>query len=248
MEGQGRRINNAFYEELGEGWYEDSAHPIALLRAENAARNPWILERINTVRGPKKDILDIGCGAGFLTNSLALGGHHVTGIDQSAKSLSVARKRDATQSVCYLQLDAFSLPFPDKSFDVITAMDFLEHVEEPEKMIREVARLLRPGGLFFFHTFNRNLWSYLLIIKGVEWLVPNTPQNMHVYPLFIKPVELKAWCETSGLAVQEMHGLSLQLASRAFWRSFVSRRVDQNIAFKFSRSLLSGYIGFAEVI
>ena len=76
-----------------------------------------------------------------------------------------------------MQLDAFALPFPHQSFDVICAMDFLEHVEMPEQIIRNSARLLRPNGLFFFHTFNRNLLSYVVVIKGVEWCVPNTPAN-----------------------------------------------------------------------
>jgi 2-polyprenyl-6-hydroxyphenyl methylase/3-demethylubiquinone-9 3-methyltransferase len=219
MQGQNIRINNAFYEDLDEGWYEEQAHPIALLRAENITRNPWILNQIKKRLGPSQVILDIGCGAGFLTNVLALQGHFVTGIDLSTRSLEVAKRRDQTKKVRYMQLDAFALPFADHSFDVICAMDFLEHVEMPGQIIRDVARLLRPNGLFFFHTFNRNLLSYLIVIKGVEWCIPNTPTNMHVYSYFIKPEELKSWCEQSGLNLQEMRGLSLNMLSTAFWKS-----------------------------
>lgn len=248
MEGQSTRINNGFYEDLGEAWYEDQVHPIALLRAENRARNPWIHDQIKKRLGPSQDILDIGCGAGFLTNSLAAQGHRVTGIDLSIGSLEVAKKRDRTKKVCYMQLDAFALPFADHSFDVICAMDFLEHVEMPEQIIRNIARLLRPNGLFFFHTFNRNLLSYLIVIKGVEWCIPNTPANMHVYSYFIKPTELKNWCEQSGLKLQEMHGLSPHMASAAFWKSLLTRKVDQKLAFRFTSSLKIGYIGVAQIL
>ncbi len=240
------RINNAFYEELKEAWYDEASHPIALLRAENATRNPWIVETIRNKIGRSCDILDIGCGAGFLTNTLAVQGHRVTGIDLSAQSLEVARKKDPTKTVRYLELDAFALPFPDQSFDVVCAMDFLEHIELPGQIIRDAARHLRPKGLFFFHTFNRNVWSYIIVIKGVEWCVPNTPPNMHVYSYFIKPSELKNWCEESGIAIKEMHGLSPRLSSAAFWKSLVTRKVDRRLQFRFTSSLKTGYVGVAQ--
>jgi 2-polyprenyl-6-hydroxyphenyl methylase/3-demethylubiquinone-9 3-methyltransferase len=147
-----------------------------------------------------------------------------------------------------MQLDAFALPFPDHSFHVICAMDLLEHVEMPEQIIRDAARLLRPNGLFFFHTFNRNVLSYLIVIKAVEWCVPNTPANMHVYSYFIKPAELKNWCEQSGLKLQEMRGLSPRIASKAFWKSLLTRKVDQKLEFCFTSSLKIGYIGVAQSV
>ncbi len=246
MEGKDKRINNAFYDELGEAWYDDDTHPIALLRAENAARNPWITERIKTLLGPSRDILDIGCGAGFLTNALQQEGHRVTGIDLSAQSLDVAKKRDSSGSVEYLQLDAFAMPFHDQSFDVICAMDFLEHIEMPGQIVRKVSRLLRPGGLFFFHTFNRNFLSWLIVIKGVEWCVPNTPKNLHVYSYFIKPSELTHWCEESGLSIKEISGFSPRIFSIPFWKSLAQRKVDRRLAFQLHSNLNTGYLGIAQ--
>lgn len=247
MEGQSARINNTFYEDLGDAWYDDHSHPIALLRAENATRNPWILEEIKHRLGNHRDILDVGCGAGFLTNILAKNGHRVTGVDLSIKSLEIAKKRDSTKKVRYMHTDAFALPFEDGSFDVICAMDFLEHVEMPGQIVRDVARLLRPNGLFFFHTFNRNLLSWLIVIKGVEWCVPNTPANMHVYSYFIKPMELKNWCEHSGMNLKVMRGLSPKIASAAFWKSLFKRKVDQKLEFCFTSSLKIGYLGIAQM-
>ncbi len=239
------QIDNAFYEDLNEKWYEEEAHPVALLRAENATRNPWILKKIEELLGTSCTILDIGCGAGFLTNTLAKAGHRVTGIDSSESSLNIAKIRDETHSVEYLQKDAFSMDYAQGSFDVICAMDFLEHIEEPERIVQMVSSFLRPGGLFFFHTFNRNILSWLMVIKAVEWLVPNTPKNMHVYPLFIKPKELEGWLKAEGLEVQEIRGLTPHFCSTGFLRSLIKRRIRPDFRFTFTPSLLIGYVGVA---
>ena len=237
-------IDNSFYEELKERWYTDFCHPIALLRKENEIRNPWIKETIERQRGNSQTILDIGCGAGFLTNALALYGHRVTGIDLSPSSLEIARQQDSTSSVQFAQADAHHLPFSENSFDVVCAMDLLEHVEKPFAVIREAARVLKPGGLFFFHTFNRNWLSYLFVIKGVEWWLAQTPRHLHVYHLFIKPKELEHWCHESQIALQELKGLVPQIASLAFWKGFFKRTVDPRMQFRLSPSLKTGYMGF----
>ena len=240
-----KQINNTFYEELEEKWYEESAHPIALLRKENQTRNPWILDVIERKLGANKTILDIGCGAGFLTNALACVGHSVVGIDQSANSLKIASDHDKTKKVRFIQADALNLPFLSESFDAVCAMDLLEHVETPSRVIVEIARVLKPKGMFFFHTFNRNWLSWLVVIKGVEWFVPNVPKNMHVYPLFIKPNELSYWCLENRIRIQEMKGLVPKISSLAFWKSFIQRKIDEKMQFHFSRSLTTGYIGYA---
>ncbi len=246
MEGKTSVINNDFYDDLGEGWYHDTAHPIALLRAENRARTPWIIQSIEQTLGSGQKVLDIGCGAGFLTNALADRGHHVTGVDLSHETLEIAKKHDKTASVSYVHADAATLPFLPASFDVVCAMDFLEHVDNPARIIAEASRVLKPGGLFFFHTFNRNWLSWLIVIKGVEWCVPNTPPNMHIYSLFLKPQEVTRFCAQSGIAVQEIQGLNPHVLSRAFWRSFFQRRVDDGLQFKFSPFLSVAYVGYGK--
>jgi 2-polyprenyl-6-hydroxyphenyl methylase / 3-demethylubiquinone-9 3-methyltransferase len=171
--------NNQFYDEYGERWYTAEDDPVALLRAESRTRNSWVISEIKKAFVEEVKILDIGCGAGFLTNDLGLHGFHVTGLDASAQSLEVARRHDSTGSVEYRERDACRLDFESGTFNVVCAMDFLEHVENPDQVARESARVLQPGGLFLFHTFNRNFLSWLVAIKGVEWLVLNTPSNMH---------------------------------------------------------------------
>jgi len=242
-----KRVNNNFYEELEEKWYSDWSHPIALLRKENETRNPWILETVEKILGPGKKILDIGCGGGFLTNALAQAGHDAVGVDLSNNSLKIAQAKDATQRALYIQADALRLPFPEKSFDVVCAMDLLEHVEQPAEVIREASRVLKEGGLFFFHTFNRNPLSWLFVIKGVEWWMPNTPRHLHIYRLFIKPQELTDWCRQGQIQIKEIQGLTPKF-SLLFWKSFFRRAVDEKISFRFSTSLKMGYVGFGRKI
>jgi 2-polyprenyl-6-hydroxyphenyl methylase/3-demethylubiquinone-9 3-methyltransferase len=234
-------INNDFYDELAERWYTASDHPIALLRAENAVRVPWIIEEI----GKNKTVLDIGCGAGILTNALAQTGHSVHGVDLSASSLEIAKRKDETKKVSYQVANAYSLPYGDQTFDVVCAMDVLEHVEEPQRLISEASRVLKPNGLFFFHTFNRNFLSYLLIIKGVDWFVPNAPPNMHVYPLFIKPEELRALCHRENLQIQNLRGFRPEFSLPLF-KMVLTRQVPSDMTFCFSKNLATGYCGWAQ--
>ncbi len=241
------KVNNEFYNHLGENWFLAQDDPIALLRAESKIKNPWVADTILKEFGasPKK-ILDIGCGAGFLSNYLSGLGHEVFGIDLSEESLKIARKYDATKKVNYQFGDAYKLPFPDKSFDVVCAMDFLEHVEEPHKVILEASRVLKPGGLFYFHTFNRNFLSYILVIKFVEWFLPKTPKNLHILRLFITPKELEKMCELSGLEVNMQFGIRPKFMTKAFWKSLFSREVERDFCFTFTNSTLLSFIGYAK--
>lgn len=241
------RVNNEFYDALGNDWYERFDHPIALLRAENAVRMPWITQLIMR-HHPRGKVLDVGCGAGLLSNPLAAQGVNVTGIDLSENSLAIARQHDTTKSAIYLRGDAENLPFEDESFDVVCALDLLEHVEHPERVIGGAARVLKKGGLFFFHTFNRTIWSYLLVIKGVEWALRHTPEKMHIYRLFIKPDEMRTFCESVSLEIQEIRGLKPKLLSPALWKMLLQRKVPNEFSFAFTSSLATGYLGFAQKV
>jgi 2-polyprenyl-6-hydroxyphenyl methylase/3-demethylubiquinone-9 3-methyltransferase len=239
-------IDNSIYDELGERWYTATDDPVALLRAESRLRTSWVIAELVAQFGPRPlAILDVACGGGFLANPLAQAGHDVTGIDLSLDSLAVAGRHDDTASVAYLPMDARSLSFPNEHFDVVCMMDFLEHLPERDEVIREAARVLKPGGWFFFHTFNRTPLSWLIAIKGVEWFVQNTPRHMHVLELFLKPSELRAICTRHGLAVEVLRGVRPRVFSRAFLKLLFTGRVDDRFEFLFTRSQQIGYCGRA---
>ena len=243
-----RAVNNDLYDTLGERWYAADDDPVALLRAESRLRNPWVVKQIRAhFSGGEAQVrvLDVGCGGGFLSNHLSKEGFPVDGLDASADSLAVATQHDSTGKARYTRGDALALPFADESFDVVCAMDFLEHVEDPARVVAEAARVLRPRGLFFFHTFNRNFLAWLVVIKGVEWFVKNTPKDMHVLRLFIKPAELRSMCEASGLQVVELHGSAPVVGSLAFWKMLATRVVPRDFRFHFAKSTRLAYTGFA---
>lgn len=239
-----RAIDNDWYGELGERWYEAEDTPIALLRAEARHRNPWIASEIERRFDRPAAVLDLGCGAGFLANYLAERGHVVTGIDTLPENLYVAKLYDRSRAVRYRVGDACALPFEDGSFDVVCAMDLLEHVEDADRLIAEASRVLAPGGMLFFHTFDRNWLANLVVIKGVEWFVANTPKDLHVLRLFRRPTEVTQMCRAHGLAVVELRG-SRPCFGRPLWRMLATGRVGNDFAFTFTGSTRIGYSGYA---
>ena len=239
-------VDNDIYEHLGDRWYDAHDDPVALLRAESRHRNPWVAQHLDDAHnGRPCRVLDLGCGAGFLANHLAARGHRVAGLDVAADGLHVAAAHDRTKTVAYTRGDACSLRWSAGSFDAVCAMDLLEHVEDPARVVAEAARVLVPGGQFFFHTFNRTWLSWLVVIKGVEWFVRNTPPHMHVHRLFVKPAELDAMCVMGGLEIAELHG-SRPKIGRSLMRMLATGRVDDDLDFTFTRSFRLGYTGVAQ--
>ena len=236
-----RSINNEWYADLGARWYTAQDTPIALLRAESRHRNPWIAAEIGTA---PCDVLDLGCGAGFLANYLGDHGHRVTGIDTTPENLTLARQYDRTGRVTYAVGDARALPFPDNSFDVVCAMDLLEHVDAPERLIAEAGRVLRPSGLLFFHTFNRNWLANLIVIKGVELFVKNTPKDLHVLRMFLTPDEVAAMLRARDFELIELRG-SRPRFRWPLWRMLLTGKVGDDFAFTFTPSTKLGFTGVA---
>lgn len=238
-------LNLDVFETLGERWYTADDDPIALLRAESRLLAPWIAQILCERFARPARVLDVGCGGGFLSNALAGAGFDVTGVDRTPGALDVARRFDSTGRVAYQKADAEALPFGAGSFDAVAMMDFLEHVQDPHAVIAEASRVLRPGGCFFFHTFSRNPLAWLVVIRGVEWFVRNTPKNLHLYRYFIRPEELAKHCHDSGLEPVQVRGTAPKLG-RQMLRLLRTGCVDPNFEFRFTALPWISYAGFAQ--
>lgn len=240
-------INNEFYKKLGDKWYSSQGEAVALLRLEKKATNPWCLEQIKRRHSSVSDlkVLDVGCGGGFLTLELSSRGYKVTGLDVSEDILDVGRARDPEKLVNWVNGTAENMPLPAKYFDVVCMMDVLEHVVDPLAALKEVARVLKPGGTFIFHTFNRTWLAWLFAAKGLDWFIKDSQPDVHDWNMFIKPRELAASLRTLGLHVELWEGVHPKIWSRAFFKLLFTGRVPEDFSFCTGGSLQIGYLGVA---
>jgi len=174
--------------------------------------NPLRLEYINQIAPLSgKTVLDVGCGGGILSESMAGMGAQVTGIDLGDKALQVAKLHllESGKQVDYRKIAVEDLAEEKPgSFDLITCMEMLEHVPDPASTVRACAQLAKPGGHVFFSTLNRNPKSYLFAIIGAEYLLKLLPRGTHDYAKFIKPSELAQFCRNAGLDVTDICGMN----------------------------------------
>ncbi len=173
--------------------------------------NPLRLEWINA-RAPLagKNVIDIGCGGGILSESMARKGARVTGIDLSEKALKVAdlHSLESGVAVRYKLIAAEEMATQEAGqYDVVTCMEMLEHVPDPGAIVRAAATLVKPGGQVFFSTLNRNPKAYLFAILGAEYLLRMLPKGTHDYDKFITPSELSQFIRSAGLEVQGFKGM-----------------------------------------
>lgn len=182
--------------------------------------NPLRLEYINRIVPlAGKTILDVGCGGGILSESMAGMEAQVTGIDLGEKPLQVAKLHllESGKKVEYRKIAVEELAAEcPASFDVVTCMEMLEHVPDPQSIVRACAQLVRPGGHVFFSTLNRNPKSYLLAIIGAEYVLNMLPRGTHDYAKFLKPSELAQFCRNHGLNVSDLSGMSYNPLSKAY--------------------------------
>ncbi len=174
--------------------------------------NPLRLDYIDrAVSLRDKRVLDVGCGGGILSESMAARGANVTGIDLSEKPLAVARLHlfESALKVDYRQIATEELAAAEPtSFEVVTCMEMLEHVPDPPSTVRACAALVKPGGHVFFSTLNRNLKSYLFAIIGAEYILRLLPRGTHEYARFIKPSELARMADDAGLDPTDIQGMT----------------------------------------
>lgn len=240
-----KKINNSIYNEYGERWYTAENEPIALLRRESLYKNMWVEKVLINEECENSKLLDIACGAGYLSNYFSKAGYNVSGVDISQSSLDIAKKYDESNRVDYSFGDAKKLPYPSNSFDVVCIMDFLEHTEDPDGVINEASRVLRPGGLLFYNTFNRNFMTWFLAVKALEWFVRNPVKNIHVYRLFIRPKELINLLNKNNLSNIAKEGLRPKF-NWAFFKTIIKGKVEKDFQFIFNKNLSMGYIGYAK--
>lgn len=205
----------AKFEALAHRWW-DRESEFKPLHEINPLRVNWIDERVGLAG---KKVLDVGCGGGILSESMALRGAEVTAIDMGEAPLAVARlhQLESGVQVDYRQstAEALAAEMPGQ-FDVVTCLEMLEHVPDPASVIAACQRLVKPGGQVFFSTINRNPKAYLLAIVGAEYVLKMLPRGTHDFRKFIRPSELGAWCRDAGLSVEDIVGLTYNPLSKTY--------------------------------
>ena len=203
------------FSELAHRWWDPESE-FKPLHDINPLRLNWI-DRAVGLAG--KQVLDVGCGGGILAESMAACGAVVTGIDLSDKALSVAKLHllETGRKVDYRKISAEDLAAEmPGTFDVVTCLEMLEHVPAPASTVRACAQLVRPGGMVFFSTINRNPKSYLFAVIGAEYVLRMLPRGTHDYARFIRPAELARYCREAGLAVDEVIGMTYNPFGKAY--------------------------------
>lgn len=195
------------FAKLAHHWW-DEAGELKTLHQINPTRLSYIQSKISLTN---LNVLDVGCGGGILTESLAKAGGLTTGIDLNPSLIEVAKchAKASALNIHYevISTEAFAKTHPE-TYDVITCLEMLEHVPDPTAIIQACATLLKPGGHLFFSTLNRHPKSYLLAILGAEYLLKLIPKNTHDYAKFIKPSELHQWLSHENIKTLEIKGLS----------------------------------------
>ncbi|OGT44347.1 MAG: bifunctional 3-demethylubiquinol 3-O-methyltransferase/2-polyprenyl-6-hydroxyphenol methylase [Gammaproteobacteria bacterium RIFCSPHIGHO2_12_FULL_40_19] len=196
----------AKFSALASEWW-DLNGPMKPLHALNPLRLHYIQKHAEIA---KKNVLDMGCGGGILTESLAKAGAITTGIDMSHDAIQIA-KQHATQSQLIIhyektRIEDFATMHPN-TFDVITCMEMLEHVPDPCAIIQAASQLLKPNGLLFLSTINRNIKAFLSAVVGAEYILNLLPKGTHHYEKFIRPSELNQWAEKNNLVLRGLQGI-----------------------------------------
>jgi 2-polyprenyl-6-hydroxyphenyl methylase/3-demethylubiquinone-9 3-methyltransferase len=203
------------FSQLAHRWWDPTSE-FKPLHDINPLRLDYI-DRIARLSG--KSVLDVGCGGGILAESMAARGARVTGIDLADKPIKVAQLhlRESGREVEYRMISAEALAKETpRAFDIVTCMEMLEHVPEPAMTVRACGDLLKPGGIAFFATINRNPKSYLFAVVGAEYILNLLPRGTHDYEKFIKPSELAAMCRTSGMEVAGLTGMTYNPFSKTY--------------------------------
>ncbi len=203
------------FDRVAQLWW-DPAGKMGMLHVINPLRSQFTFDHAD-VNG--KRVVDVGCGGGILTETLAKAGADVVGIDQSELTLEVARQHAAKSG---LTIDYRIQTVEDLAekeagtYDVVTCLEMIEHVPDPSAIIAACARLLKPGGHAIFSTINRSFKAWLFAIVGGEYVMRILPRGTHQYEKLVRPTELRAWSEASGLTWLRSASLMFNPLKRTF--------------------------------
>ncbi len=205
----------ARFNRLAARWWDEESEFKPMHRI-NPHRLQWIDSLVHL---DGKRVLDVGCGGGILAEAMAHRGAHVTGIDLAEKPLQIAEWHAQGQQVdvryALSCAEDWAVGNPGH-YDIVTCMEMLEHVPQPDAVIAACAQMVKPGGWVFFSTINRNPLSFLTAIVGVEYVMRILPRGTHQYARFIKPRELLAMAGKAGLVLHEQRGLAYNPLTQRF--------------------------------
>jgi len=205
----------AKFEALATSWWDNEGESKPLHEI-----NPLRLSFIESkCKLNDKQIIDVGCGGGILSEALAKSGGQVTGIDMGKMPLNIAKLHalEAELTIDYQQITAEQKAEQNREhFDIVTCMEMLEHVPDPVSVIKACSQLVKPGGDVFFSTLNRHPKAYLFAVVGAEYIMNMLPKGTHDYKRFIKPSEMASWCRQAGLEVQDITGLSYNPLTKTY--------------------------------
>lgn len=195
------------FNRLADQWWDPEGE-FKTLHVINSLRLEYVIERA----GPLQDraVVDVGCGGGILSESMARAGAAVTGLDLAEDALAAARAHAEGENVAVdyraQSVESLADEAPGR-FDLVTCMEMLEHVPDPAAVIAACAGLCRPGGHVLLSTINRTPKAFFLAIVGAEYLAGLLPRGTHEYAKFIRPSELAAWSRAAGLEVADIRGM-----------------------------------------
>ncbi|TLX46402.1 bifunctional 3-demethylubiquinol 3-O-methyltransferase/2-polyprenyl-6-hydroxyphenol methylase [Pseudoalteromonas phenolica] len=206
----------AKFESIAERWW-DTEGEFKPLHDINPLRLDFINDKSNGLFD--KQVVDIGCGGGILTESMAKLGAKATGIDLGQEPLNVAKLHalEVGVTVDYIKVPAEEFAANNtEQFDVVTCMEMLEHVPDPESIIQAAAQMAKPGASVFFSTLNKTIKAYLLAIVGAEKILKMVPDGTHEHDKFIRPSVLIGWAEKAGLKVRASAGINYNPINKTF--------------------------------